>query len=433
VAASCSRGGRPRVALVALGCRVSRADVDALAGELGGGFDLACDGERADLVVVNTCALTSDAESTARQAIRRAAREHPGAPIVAAGCCAEIRPEALAGLPGVAAVVGARSRRSVAEVVAALGAAPGAPSGSSGRGAGALAAGPGRHARPLLKVQDGCDRRCAFCVVPAARGSSRSLPPGEALRRLALLGERHHEVVLTGVHLGAYGRDLSPRSSLEALVREAARRRVVPRLRLSSVDPGELPLALLGDPEVRPVLCEHFHLPLQSGSARVLSAMRRPGGARRFRRAVEAIAAAAPGACIGADVLAGFPGEREADHRETVALVEALPLAHLHVFPFSARPGTPAATMPGAVPARIVKERASELLALSAARWRAYLAAQVGRELEAVVERAADGVARGTARNYVTVRWPSSGERRGGAARVRVVATDGDECVGVRA
>lgn len=424
---------RPRVALVALGCRVSRADVDALAAELRGGFDLARGGEKADLVVVNGCALTCDAESAARQAIRRAAREHPGARIVAAGCCAEIRPEALAGLPGVAAVVGARSAESVAEVVAGLEPFSAALASRPSGGWGGLAAGPARHTRPFLKVQDGCDRRCSFCVVPAARGPSRSLPPEEALRRLSLLGERHHEVVLTGVHLGGYGRDLAPRASLEALVREAARRRLVRRLRLSSVDPGELPLGLLGDPEVRSVLCEHFHLPLQSGSARVLRAMRRPGGVPRFRRAVEAIAAAAPGACIGTDVLAGFPGEGDADHRETLALLEPLPLAHLHVFPFSPRPGTPAADMPGAVPSRIVKERTRELLDLSARKWRAYLAAQVGRELEAVVEVTADGVARGTAGNYVTVRWPSSGERRGAAAWVRVVAADGEECVGVRA
>jgi threonylcarbamoyladenosine tRNA methylthiotransferase MtaB len=428
-----SSSARQRVALVALGCRVSRADVDALAGELRDGFDIARDGERADLVVVNTCALTSDAESAARQAIRRAAREHPGARIVAAGCCAEIRPEALARLPRVAAVVGARSGESVAAVVAGLGDFAAALPSRAADGWGRLAAGPARHTRPFLKVQDGCDRRCTFCVVPAARGPSRSLPPDEALRRLSLLGERHHEVVLTGVHLGGYGRDLDPRASLEALVREAARRRLVPRLRLSSVEPGELPLGLLRDPEARSVLCEHFHLPLQSGSARVLRAMRRPGGVRRLRRAVEAIAAAAPGACIGTDVLAGFPGESDADHRETVALLESLPLAHLHVFPFSPRPGTPAADMPGAVSSRIVKERVRELLALSARKWRAYLAAQVGRELEAVVERTADGLSRGTAGNYVTVRWPSSGERRGSAARVRVIATEGEECVGVRA
>ena len=429
---------RPRVALLALGCRVSRADVDALAGELAPGFAVARAGERADLVVVNTCAITCDADAAARQAIRRAAREHPGAPIVAAGCCAEIRPAALAALPGVAAVVGARSGERVADVVAALAparvkappAGAAVPVGWSG-----FSGTPASRARPLLKVQDGCDRSCAYCIVPAARGRSRSLPVDEALRRMALLGARHAEVVLTGVDLGAYGRDLSPRTSLRALIEEAAGRRLVRRIRLSSIDPGDLPVDLLRDGPARGFLCEHFHLPLQSGSERVLRAMRRPRAARDFRRAVEALATLAPGACFGTDVLAGFPGETEADHRETVALVASLPVAYLHVFPFSARPGTPAAYMTGAVPARVVKERVNELRALSARRWRAHLAAQVGRDVEVVAERTAGGFARGTADRYVTVRWPSStaAAPRGATVRVRIVAVDGEECLGVAA
>lgn len=430
---SSSAPGARRVALVALGCRVSRADVDALAGELRASFALARPGELADVVVVNTCAITSDAESAARQAIRRAAREHPGARIVAAGCCAEIRPDVLAALPGVAAVVGPRSGGSVAAAVArvagdARAAAPGAADAW-----GSLAEAPAHHTRPFLKVQDGCDRRCAFCIVPAARGPSRSLPPGEALRRLAVLGERHAEVVLTGVHLGGYGRDLVPRASLEGLVREASARRLVRRLRLSSVDPGELPLPLLRDAEARSVLCPHFHLPLQSGSARLLRSMRRRGGPVRFRRTVEAIAGLVPGACLGTDVLAGFPGETDRDHRETVELLSTLPLSYLHVFPFSPRPGTPAARFAGAVPAGVVHERAEELLALSRRMWRAYLETQVGRELEVVAERIGEAFTRGTAERYATVRWPSAGEPRGAVARVRVVSVDGEECVGERA
>ncbi|HET7824355.1 MAG TPA: MiaB/RimO family radical SAM methylthiotransferase [Anaeromyxobacter sp.] len=424
---------RPRLAVVALGCRVSRADADALAAELGGALALAREGERADVVVVNGCAVTCDAESTARQAIRRASREHPGARIVAAGCSAQVRGGALAALPGVAAVVGPRAREGVAAVVARIAGVPGPSAPGPVPEAGAVAvAGPARHTRPFLKIQDGCDRRCAFCIVPAARGPSRSLAPDEALRRLAALGERHPEVVLTGVHLGGWGRDLSPRTSLVALVREAARRQLVRRLRLSSLDAAEVPLGLVREPDARAILCEHFHVPLQSGSARVLRAVRRPASPGRFRRVVEELACAVPGACLGTDVIAGLPGEIDADHRETVALLSSLPLAYLHVFPFSPRPGTAAAEMPGAVPAPVARERARELRALSARMWRAHLAAQVGRELEVVVERPEDGFERGTARSYVTVRWPASGEGRGSLARVRVIAVDGEECVGVR-
>jgi threonylcarbamoyladenosine tRNA methylthiotransferase MtaB len=422
-----------RVSLVALGCRVSRADVDALAGELRARFQIARPGEPADVVVVNTCAITSDAESAARQAIRRAAREHPGARIVAAGCCAEVRGDVLAALPGVAAVVGARSGGSVAAAVARLAGEARAPAPEAADGWGPLAEAPARHTRPFLKVQDGCDRRCAFCIVPAARGPSRSLPPGEALRRLGILGERHAEVVLTGVHLGGYGRDLSPPASLEGLVREAAARRLVRRLRLSSVDPGELPLALLRDAGARSVLCPHFHLPLQSGSAHLLRAMRRRGGPVRFRRTLEAAADLVPGACLGTDVLVGFPGETDRDHRETVELLSSLPLSYLHVFPFSPRPGTPAARFAGALPSAVAHDRAEELRALSGRMWRAHLTMQVGRELDVVAERTGEGFTRGTAENYAAVRWPSAGEPRGAVTRVRVHSVDGEECVGERA
>jgi threonylcarbamoyladenosine tRNA methylthiotransferase MtaB len=412
---------------------VNRADVDALAAELAPTFELARGGEAADLVVVNTCAITGDAEAAARQAIRRAAREHPGAPVVAAGCYAELRPDALSALPAVAAVVGARRQGAVAGVLARLrGGVDCAACADGAAGWGAAPDAPARHTRPFLKVQDGCDQRCAYCVVPDARGPSRSLPFDEALRRLEHLGARHAEVVLTGVHLGAYGRDLAPRRSLADLVGTAARRGAVRRLRLSSVEPNELPVELLRDPAVAGALCPHLHLPLQSGAAGVLAAMGRPYRPEQFGVAVEAAAAALPGACLGTDVLVGFPGERDADHRATVALVEALPLSYLHVFPFSPRPGTRAATLPDRVPAALVRERTAELLALSDRRWRAYLAAQVGRELEVVVERVSGGFAAGTAREWVTVRWSHAGEARGETVRVRVDASDGARCLGAR-
>jgi threonylcarbamoyladenosine tRNA methylthiotransferase MtaB len=418
---------------------VNRADADALASELAGAFDLARDGEVADFVVVNTCSITADAESAARQAIRRAARDHPGAPIVAAGCYAEVAPDDLAALPGVAAVVGARAQGAVPGVLRRL------RQGSRGEDAvraaipealpwGRPPEGPARHTRPFLKVQDGCDQRCAFCVVPSARGPSRSLELDEALRRIARLGERHPEVVLTGVHLGAWGQDLVPRRSLAELVRAAARARLVRRLRLSSIEPNELPRELLDDPDVVSVLCPHFHLPLQSGADRVLSAMGRPYGADRFRAAVEELAARVPGACIGTDVLVGFPGETDEDHRDTLALVQALPLAYLHVFPYSPRPGTRAAELPGRVGAEVVRARARELLAVSERRWRAFLTAQARRTLEVVVERIDGGLVRGTAREWVPVRWPAaSGDARGALVRVRVQSSDGNECFGVRA
>lgn len=432
---------RPRVALVALGCRVSRADVDAVASALGDRVELARDEEPADVVVVSGCTITGDADAAARRAIRRAARANPGARIVAAGCYAELRPDVLGALPGVAAVIGAREHAEVAGTVARLAGLPPADPGhvaGAGRAAG-WGAPPfvlARHTRPFLKIQDGCDARCSYCVVPLARGPSRSLAFEEALARLASLGERHPEIVVTGVHLGAYGRDLSPRRTLADLIRAAVGGGLRARLRLSSIEPLELPLDLLDDPAVAPALCPHLHLPLQSGSDRILAAMRRPYRADGYRRAALEGAARLPGLCLGADVVTGFPGETDDDHRATLALVEALPLAYLHVFRFSPRPGTEAAALPSAVPGAVARARAAELVALSERRWREFLDGLRGKEVEVVVERVEGGRARGTAREYATVRWPAdpaAGDVRGALVRVRVTGHDGSSCAGVRA
>lgn len=427
---------RPRVALLSLGCRVGRADVEALADRLSPRFELCRAGEAADVVVVGTCTVTGDADASARQAIRGAARLNPAARIVATGCYAARAPQDLSALPGVVAVVGARSQEAVAGLVAGL--AGGEPVAGTlaeaARSAPAWAPpapGAGRRARPAVKVQDGCDAGCAYCVVPLARGPSRSLPLEEAVARLLAAGARHAEVVLTGVHLGAYGRDLTPPSSLAELVATAVARGLTARLRLSSVEPLELPLELLAGPATARALCEHLHLPLQSGSARLLEAMGRPYRPEDYRRVVERAAALRPGACLGADVMAGFPGETDEDHQATLALCRALPLAYLHVFPYSARPGTAAARLPGQVDPAVARARARELRDLSAARWAAYLSAQVGRVLEAVVERVEGGVARGTARNRVRVRWPAGPEARGARCAVRVEAVAGAGCRGV--
>lgn len=433
-----SRAPLPRVALVALGCRVNRADLDALASELHGRFEVAAEGEPADFVVVNTCSITGDADAAARQAIRRAAKDHPEARIVAAGCYAELAPEALGALPNVVAVVGVRSQTAIAGVLERLRACE--PAGAALEAARAAAPDWGaaptqlaRHTRPFLKIQDGCDCQCSYCVVPLARGWSRSLAFDEALARVARLGERHAEVVLTGVHLGAYGRDLAPSRSLEDLVRAAVARGFPGRLRLSSIEPLEAPVELFRDPATAAALCEHVHLPLQTASETLLARMRRPYRAAAYGRVVEALAALSPGICIGADVMCGFPGETAEDHAATVAFVDALPLAYLHVFPFSPRPGTPAAWYSPAVPVGAVRERVRELLALSERKWRSFLHGLTGREVDVVVERIEGGVARGTARQWATVRWPATSERRGDLVRVRVDASDAAGCWGVRA
>jgi threonylcarbamoyladenosine tRNA methylthiotransferase MtaB len=416
-----------------LGCRVAQADAEAALDECGARPPAG----RVDAVLVTTCVVTADAESTAFQAVRRAARDHPGVPIVVCGCAGALRRAELEALAGVAAVVGPgdveRTARALRRVAAER---------VSGDEPPAAATGDVRRARPTLKIQDGCDRRCTYCAVPLARGGPRSLPFAAAQERLATLGKSADEVVLAGVHLGAYGDDL-PRAAagatpaLGALVAAVAERRLVHRVRLSSIDPLEVPFEALEGPAAE-VLCASFHLPIQSGSDRVLARMGRPYCAREAARVVERISRAMPGACLGADLMTGFPGETEADHRATVALVESLPLAALHVFAFSPRAGTPAAAMTDAVPAARSRERAAELRELSERSWRAYVDGLVGREVEAIVEQIAAGEARGTTREGVLARWNvAAGDVlvRGRAARLRAAARDGDglRCDGARA
>ncbi len=429
---------RPRVAFMALGCRVNRADLETMAAQIDGQFDLVAEGEPADFVVVNTCSITHDADSAARQAIRRAAREHPTARIVATGCYAELAHDVLGALPGVAAVLGVRKQMGLKDVLLGLAGLP-----ADARSTGPDPAQPSEwgsprldawgHTRPFLKIQDGCDQRCSFCVVPLARGASRSMPFEQALSQLAALGQRNAEVVVTGVHLGAWGRDLQPRRTLPELLREAVERRLVGRIRLSSIEPQEFPLEALVDPATSSALCDHFHVPLQSGSERILRAMRRGYLPADFERVIEEVAALAPGGCLGTDVMVGFPGETDEDFRETLRLLERLPFAYLHVFPFSSRPGTPAAKMTDQIPGPVARERARELVALGERRWAAFLKGLAGHVVDVVVERVEGGLARGTSRRYASVRWPASDERRGQVVRVRIEASDRQECFGISA
>jgi len=412
-----------RVTVVALGCRVGRTDAASMAAALGPGFRVAQPGEGADWVLVATCSVTSDAAASSRQAVRRAAREHPGARLLVAGCHAAFESELLAGIPGVAAVVEPPDHASIPAILARLraGQRPDVAIASARGEAPAWdappdpAAGP---ARPVLKIQDGCDARCAYCAVPLARGSSRSLGLEESLARITAVGRVRPEVVLAGVDLGAWGRDLSPRRTLAELVRAASASRAVQRIRLSSVEPLDLPVGLLGE-EAGALLCEHFHLPLQSGSDQVLAAMRRPYRAADYVRVVEAVLRARPGAAIGADVVTGFPGETEVDHRATLALLGGLSLAYVHVFPFSPRPGTAAAAMPERPRIPDVKRRAAELRDRAARSRTAFVDGLRGRELEVVVERIRGPIALGTSREYAPVLFPAAGCARGDRVRVR--------------
>jgi threonylcarbamoyladenosine tRNA methylthiotransferase MtaB len=388
-----------------------------------------------DVVVVNTCTVTARAELSDRRAIRRAARLNPDARVVVTGCWAQTNPGEAAALGGVDLVVGNADKARLPDLLARL--LEGRRRAPRIEVTEAAAAriepvAPRPHvngrARAFLKIQDGCQHRCAFCIVPFARGRSRSLAPGvveEHARRLVEGG--HPEIVLTGVDLGHYGADLSPRTTLAALLARLTRLDGLRWLRLSSMLPAYFSDDVLEILTTSPVIAPHFHVPLQSGSDRVLRAMRRPYTTAGYRRVVERLAAAIPRLGLGADVMAGFPGETEADFAATVDLVAALPFSYLHVFPYSARPGTEAAGRPGRLDPGALAARARRLRAAGDGHDRRFRQALVGRTEDVLVLETRDGASGelvGLTGNYVEVTFPGPDRLLRGIARVRVTAAE---------
>ena len=338
----------PAVWFHTFGCRANQYDTERMRQELelGGARAVARPGE-ADALVVNTCTVTNQADAEARRLVRRLRRENPGARILVAGCSAALREDDYRSMPEVDGVVPGQDARALANHLATLDPA----FGPSPVGDGPLLRN-ARGTRAWLKVQDGCDRKCSFCATRLARGASVSRPPAEVVREARALARVHPELVITGIHIGHYGRDLEPRATLAelcALLLEA----VPARIRLSSIEATEIDEALLTMlAESGGRLAPHFHVPLQSGSDKVLRLMRRWHTRAAYRTRVLEIAERMGPLGLGADIIVGFPGEGEAEFEETRALVEELPYTYLHVFPFSVRPGTAAAELPDRVTGR---------------------------------------------------------------------------------
>lgn len=424
--------GRLRVAVLTLGCKVNRFESGAIEEALEGrGHELVAFGEPADVVVVNTCTVTHRSDRDARALIRRAQRANPAARVVVTGCLAQVAPDELRRL-GVATVVGTAEKATIPDLVesAAEGSYVGDVSKASRLAPEGLRRLRGRT-RAFFKVQDGCEAFCAYCIVPHARGPSRSLPL-EAVRSglEELRRGGNQEVVLTGIHLGFWGRDLRPARPFAELL-DAAESSGIPRVRLSSLEPREVTPEVVDRLAHSLVLCPHLHIPLQSGSDRILGAMGRPYTAAEFRATVERAAADVPGVALGFDVIVGFPGEDETAFDETRALLESVPFAYLHVFPFSPRRGTRAWELPGRVPEPAVRRRAAALRALSADRRRDFGEANVGKVHRVLSEGGPRGGAlRGTTRNYLPVRFPWRGAAPEGEVEVEVIGWEGDRLTG---
>lgn len=406
-----------KIALRTFGCRANQYDSASIREALeAAGAEVVPDTTSADVMLFNSCTVTAAAEAELRTAVRRAARERPGLRTVIIGCAAAVDRGALRSLPTVTDVIGGAD---ATEVLGALGLD--APAGWV-RGARQQ-----QDVRALLRIQDGCDEHCTFCATTRARGASRSRAPDELVAEAAALAERHPEIVLTGIHIGSYGRDLG--TSLGALVERLLRGVPRVRFRLSSVEATEVDdrlAELLRDAEGR--VAPHLHAPLQSGADRVLRRMGRHWyTAASYAEAVERLVDGRPVFGLGADVIAGFPGETEEEHQATLALVERLPFTYLHVFPYSPRPGTPAERLGPAVPPDTVRRRAAELRALADRKAAAYRAARAGGRADLVVVGRGDRRS-GLTEDYLSVMLADSALPRGTRLTARL-APDGDRLV----
>jgi threonylcarbamoyladenosine tRNA methylthiotransferase MtaB len=381
------------------GCRATQADGAALESQLAAkGLEVAEERAGADLVVLNTCTVTSAADDDVRQTIRRVHRENPAARILVTGCYAQRAPEELASLPGVEWVVGNSHKTQIAGLVTLPGG--GAPPGSGAPYHGNIHVGDifaqhdflsapvedaaGDRTRPNLKIQDGCNNRCSFCIIPFVRGRSRSAPAEQVVAQVRSMAGRYREIVLSGINLGRWGREPGSPLRLAGLLRRLLAETAVERLRLSSVEPMDFSDDLLGLMAESPRIAKHVHAPLQTGSDKILRRMHRKYRPRHYADRVLKARAWMPDAAIGADVMVGFPGETDADFEDSRRFIESLPFTYLHVFTYSERPGTPAAGDAAPVPMKLRKERNRVLRELAAAKNLAFRESMVGRTLSAV-------------------------------------------------
>ena len=394
-----------RIYLSSLGCKLNQSEMDALAGRLAqGGHEIVTSATQAEMCILNTCTVTHVAAQKSRQALRRLHRQNPQARLVATGCYAELTPGDLRDLPGVELVVGNQEKENLWRILGGASEPASQPT-------------PRRRTRALVKIQDGCDNACTYCLIHVARGPQRSRPPDQVLAEVgALLDAGYQEIVLTGVHIGAYGRDRGHRpeeTDLWDLVARILSETPVPRLRLSSIEPWDLTeraFHLWDDPR----LCRHLHLPLQSGCDATLQRMGRHYTSAEFEALVTAARRAIPDLAVTTDVIVGFPGEDDDEFAQSLAFVQRLAFARLHVFPYSLRPGTPAAQMVGQVPPAVKAERSKALRAVGTASARAFRQRFVGQTRNVLWESRHEQAPlwRGLTDNYIRVVTESTADLR---------------------
>ncbi len=397
-----------KVSFLTLGCRVNQSETITLEETLKeNGISIVTLNEKPDYCVINTCSVTAKGDYNSRQLIRRAAKS--GAKVIVTGCYSQLSPDRVRSMEGVYKVVDNSRKLEIVDMIAARYVDICYSSSS--------------HSRPYLKIQDGCNYRCSYCTVPMARGKSRSVSMDKVVERIRLIESRgYNEVVLTGIHIGTYGRDLNPASDLKGLLRHILKETRIKRIRLSSLEISEI------DEEMTEILsderiCKHLHLPLQSGSERILKLMRRGYRAAYFTEMVESISLRIRNISIGTDIIVGFPGESDQDYKATYDLLKGLPISYMHIFPFSARPGTDASMMTERVEELTLKRRARAMADLNKLKKRSYMERQINDSLDIILEESdGAGVYTGTSGNYLKIRASARGYGKGSILYVRPVS-----------
>jgi threonylcarbamoyladenosine tRNA methylthiotransferase MtaB len=427
------------VLIKVLGCKVNQAEAASISGFLQNkDYVVSLDathhnGDEPETVIINTCCVTGRAEAKSRRAVKRLAEAHPNARIIAIGCLAEVNPDSVVKLGENVTALGTFQKDRLDSLLEGpLKSAQPASDSHTFRGF-PFTPIEGRL-RQFLKIQDGCSQRCSYCVVPIARGPSRSMPVDEVIQNAGLASDKGAaEIILTGVHLGCYGKDLEPRSSIELILKDLLRRFPGVGFRMSSIEPQEISSGLIellaSENNMRP----HLHVPLQSGSDRILEAMCRPYGRDRVHSLLKTIKSGVPDICLGLDVIVGFPGESHDDFLETADLIKDVSPAYLHVFPFSPRTGAKAAELPDRPASSVVKERVETLRALSVDLRREFYRRFLGRTMVAVPESIDpddDGFVTVRTGNYIKARVRCHRNRAlNGPIKIDLLEIDGDSVI----
>ena len=427
------------ISFATLGCKVNQYDSGAMAETLKqAGHRIAPTASKADVCIINTCAVTESTESQSRQLIRRVLRENPGCHIIVTGCYAQKSVLALQALSERVSVIGNAEKKDIAAFVSSVQKKQASFAAVADISLEKIFTTPActklfDRTRAFLKIQDGCNSNCSYCIVPSVRGPSRSLPTDEVKNRLVELKlAGYREIVLTGIHLGAFGLDARPGTSLADLLAHLEDDAALAgmRLRLSSIEPTEFTPELIKIIANSKLICPHFHIPLQSGDAGVLKKMGRHYSPAFFRALILSLAEAIPGLNIGIDVIAGFPGETDAAFENTAKLLAGLPAGYLHVFPYSRRSGTPAADFPDQAPEQIKKKRALRLRQISDEKRIRFYASHAGTILPVLVEKhrhKKTGRLRGISRNYIPVLFDGPSGLAGQEVPVRIIISDTQE------